>query len=772
MSNPTVGAQASVGQIQQALALIHGGQLPQAEALCRQVLAREPQNFNALQLLGHVALQKQDYPAAAQWLAAARSVNPANAAVYSNLAVALLGLRRPREALECCDRALALKPQYPEAHCNRGNALCALDRPDDALASFGHAIALVPGFYDAHAGRSNALLTLKRYEEALSSCDRALQIAPRSLDAWCLRGTVLLKFKRPEEALAAFDRALSFSPDSAEAFNNRGTALRDLRRPAEALAAYERALRLRPEFAEVWCNVANIGLDAGKYEEALRHCEEALRIQPDFLDALNIRGTALRVLKRYEEAASTYEKILSGAPRYGQALSFLLSARAHLGNWSERADQAARIIERVGAGESASAPHAFLWLSDSAASQLRCASLYSADQFPAAAPLWRGERYRHERLRVAYLSADFYDHPVAHLIAGVLEHHDRSRFETIGVSLHRDPAAGAMHARMQRAFEHFYDAGEAGDREVALRLREREIDIVVDLTGHTRSGRLGILASRPAPLQVNYLGFTGTSGASYVDYLIGDSVAIPSGQENYFSERIVRMPHSFLPNDDQQPIARETPSRHDLGLPESGFVFCAFNNIYKLNPVMFDIWMRLLEETPTSVLWLRGGEGAMLANLAREAQVRGIDAERLVFAPRIQAMDAHLARYRQADLFLDTLPYGAHATARDALWAGLPVLTCTGNAFATRVAASLLTALELPELVTANLEEYASRALTLANSSSLLAELRAKLAHQRVTRPVFDTDRYRQHLESAYLTMSERQRRGEPPQSFGVADIR
>jgi protein O-GlcNAc transferase len=768
VSDPTVRAQASVGQIQQALALIHAGQLPQAEALCRQVLAREPQNFNALQLLGHVALQSRDYPAAAKWLAAARSINPANAAVHSNLAVALLALRRPREALECCDRALALKPQYPEAHCNRGNALCALDRPDDALASFGHAIALVPGFYDAHAGRSNALLTLKRYEEALSSCDRSLQIAPGSVDAWCLRGTVLLKFKRPEEALAAFDRALSFSPDSAEVFNNRGTALRDLRRPAEALAAYGRALRLRPQFAEVWCNVANIGLDAGKYEEALAHCDQALRIQPDFLDALNIRGTALRVLKRYEEAASTYEKILAVAPRYGQVLSFLLSARANLGNWSERADQAARIIERVDAGESASSPHAFLWLSGSSAAQLKCASLYSADQFPAAAPLWRGERYGHERLRVAYLSADFYDHPVAHLIAGVLEHHDRSRFETIGVSLHRDPAAGAMHARMQRAFEHFYDACEAGDREVALRLREREIDIVVDLTGHTRNGRLGILASRPAPVQVNYLGFTGTSGASYVDYLIGDSVAIPSGQESYFSERIVRMPHSFLPNDDQQPIAGETPSRRDLGLPESGFVFCAFNNIYKLNPVMFDIWMRLLEETPASVLWLRGGEGAMRANLRREAQVRGIDAERLVFAPRVQAMDAHLARYRQADLFLDTLPYGAHATARDALWAGLPVLTCTGDAFATRVAASLLTALKLPELVTANLEDYASRALTLAHSPSLLAELRVKLAHQRVTRPVFDTDLYRQHLESAYSTMSARQRRGESPQSFKV----
>ncbi len=765
-------AQGSAGQLQQALTFIHSGQLPQADALCRQVLSLEPRNFNALQLLGHIALQRCDYGEAAKWLSAAGSVNPANASVHSNLAVALLALRRPRDALECCDRAISLKPQFPEAHCNRGNSLCALDQPIEGLASYDRSLSLAPGFYDAHAGRTQALLAIGRYEEALASSAGTLKINPRSVGAWCLLGSVLLKLKRPEEALAAFDRALALAPDSADVHNNRGTALRDLKRPAEALDAYARALELRPEFAEAYCNVANAGLDAGKYEEALGYCERALRIRPDFLDALNIRGTALRVLKRYEEAASTYERILAAAPRYGHAQSHLLFARANLCNWTGRREQVIEIAERVGAGENASSPHTFLWICDSAAAQLECASLYCTDQFPAAAPLWRGERYRHERLRIAYLSADFSDHPVAHLIAGVVERHDCSRFETFGVSLHRDPAAGAMHLRMQQAFEHFHDVSEAGDREIAVLLREREIDIAVDLTGHTRGGRLGILAFRPAPVQVNYLGFAGTSGAGYVDYLIGDSVAIPSSQERFFSERIVRMPHSFLPNDDRQPIAADTPRRCDLGLPEAGFVFCAFNNTYKLNPSMFGIWMRLLKETPGSVLWLRGGEGAVLANLRCEAQVRGIAAERLVFARRIPAMDAHLARYRQADLFLDTLPYGAHATARDALWAGLPVLTCAGNSFAGRVAASLLTGLGMPELVTANLEEYALRALTLANSSSLLAEVRAKLEHQRTSRPLFDTDLYRQHLESAYSTLCERQRRGESPEAFSVPQVR
>ncbi len=771
MSGRAFGTQSSTAQIQRALSLIHGGHLAQASALLTDVLRREPLNFNALQLQGQIALQAADYAAAERWLSAARAVNSSSAPVHSNLSVALLALHRPDEALECCDRALKLKPQYPEALCNRGHAWCALNRPDEGLASYDRAILLAPAFYDAHAGRAKALSSVGRHREALASCDRALELNAANVDAWCQRGGILLRIKRPGEALNAFDRALSLSPDSAEVHNNRGTALRALKRPQEALAAYEKALRLRPQFAEVYCNVANVGLDAGRYDEALKACERALSIRPDFLDALNIQGTTLRGLRRYEEAGTVYEKILAKDPRFGQALSHLLVSRAHVCNWLDREEQASQIIERVASGECASAPHAFLWICDSAPLQLKCARLYTQEEFPAAQPLWQGEGYRHERLRVAYLSADFADHPVAHLIAGVLERHDRSRFETFGLSLHRDPAGSAMQSRMQQAFEHFHDVSEAGDRDVAALLREREIDIVVDLTGHTRGGRLGILAFRPAPLQVNYVGFAGTSGASYVEYLIGDSVVIPGDQEQFFSERIVRMPHSFMPNDDRQPIAGESPRRRDLGLPEGGFVFCAFNNAYKLNPGMFEIWMRLLREAPDSVLWLRG-EGAVRANLTREARARGVDAERLIFAPRMQAMDAHLARYRQADLFLDTLPYGGHATARDALWAGLPVLTCAGNSFAGRVAASLLAGLDMPELVTANLEDYALRALQFANSPALLAEIRAKLADRKSVCTVFDTDLYRQHLETAYRLMWERQQRGAAPDSFSVPAIR
>jgi predicted O-linked N-acetylglucosamine transferase (SPINDLY family) len=756
-------------QVQRALSLIHGGQLAQASSLLTDVLRREPLNFNALQLQGQIALQAADYAAAERWLSAARAVNPSSAPVHSNLSVALLALHRPGEALACCDRALELKPQYPEALCNRGHACCALGRPEEGLLSYDRAITLLPAFYDAHAGRAKALAVLKRPAEALASCDRALELDARNVGAWCQRGDVLLRLKRPGEALEAFDRALSLSPESAEAHNNRGTALRALMRPNDALAAYERALRLRPQFAEVYCNVANIALDAGRYDEALNACERALAIRPDFLDALNIRGTTLRGLKRYEAAALVYEQILGKDPRFGQASSHLLVSRAHVCNWSDRQQQVAQIIERVASGECASAPHAFLWICDSAPLQLECARLYAQEECPAAPPLWRGERWRHERLRVGYLSADFADHPVAHLIAGVLERHDRSRFETFGFSLQVDPAGSSMGLRMQRAFEHFHDLSAASDREAARLMRECEIDIAVDLTGHTRGGRLGILAFRPAPLQVNFLGYAGTSGAAYMDYLIADPVAVPSDREQCYVERIIRMPHSFLPNDDRQPIATQTQPRRNLGLPDTGFVFCAFNNAYKLNPEMFDLWLGLLGDTPESVLWLRGNK-AVADHLGRYARARGIDPARLVFAPRLQAMDEHLARYRQADLFLDTLPYGAHATARDALWAGLPVLTCAGHSMAGRVAASLLQSLDLPELIAADLEDYASRARRLAHSPALLARVREKLALERSRRPLFDTDRYRRDLERAYSVIGERQRRGEPPAAFTLEE--
>jgi protein O-GlcNAc transferase len=373
---------------------------------------------------------------------------------------------------------------------------------------------------------------------------------------------------------------------------------------------------------------------------------------------------------------------------------------------------------------------------------------------------------RGERVRLGYLSANFHAHPVAHLIAGLIEHHDRRRFEVMGYGFDEDDGS-ALRGRLVGAFDRFVDIADTQDQDAARLIHTDDIDIVVDLHGWTPDCRAKILAYRPAAIQVNYLGYPGTSGAEFIDYIIVDRFVVPAEQQPFFSERAVYLPDCYQCNDDKRETAARTPSRRECGLPERGLVFCCFNNSWKLTPLFFDIWMRLLRAVPESVLWLYEANPLVKANLAREAEARGIAPERLVFASRLPQAE-HLARHRLADLFLDTLPYNAHTTASDALWAGLPVLTCAGSTFAGRVAGSLLRAVGLDELVTASLEEYEALALQLARDAELLTGLRARLAQNRRSYPLFDTGRYTRHLEAAYWRMSEIRMAGQPPIAFFV----
>jgi protein O-GlcNAc transferase len=391
--------------------------------------------------------------------------------------------------------------------------------------------------------------------------------------------------------------------------------------------------------------------------------------------------------------------------------------------------------------------------------QKQCAAIFVADKYPPSPePIWNGETYAHARIRLAYLSAELRDHAVAQTIAGVFEHHDRTRFETIAISWGAQDN-GPMRTRLADAFEHFIDVEGQSDREVARRLRELEVDIAVDLMGFTGECRPGILAWRPAPIHVNYLGFPGTMAAPYIDYMLADRVVIPENEQHHYSEKIVYLPDSYLPNDSRRPIP-DFPTREQAGLPETGFVFASFNNSYKFTPELFDIWMGLLRAVPGSVLWLSAANPAAAQNLRRETEARGIDAARLVIAPYLSSSEDHIARIGLADLFLDTLPYNAHATAADALRVGLPVLTCQGTTFAGRVAASLLHATGVPELITDSLESYEALGLRLACEPSLLAALKAKLVANRSTQPFFDTARFTRNLEAALLSICERRQRG------------
>jgi len=442
----------------------------------------------------------------------------------------------------------------------------------------------------------------------------------------------------------------------------------------------------------------------------------------------------------------------------------------HCCDWRGRNEELGRLVSAIRAGKRSAAPFVTLSISDSPQDHLLCSRIWVRDKCPASpVPIWKGEHYRHDRIRVAYLSADFHEHAMAYCLAGLFEAHDRGRFDTTAVSIGPD-APGRMRARLERAFDRFIDVRQRADQEVARVLRELEIDIAVDLNGFTADGRTRIFAFRAVPVQVSYLGYPGTMGADYIDYVLADRFVIPEQQFSCFTEKVVYLPDTYQVNDSKRVIADRTPTRAEAGLPERGFVFCSFNNSYKISPMVFDAWMRLLGNVEGSVLWLVDTGTTAVRNLREEAAARGVARDRLVFAPKVRHED-YLARHRLADLALDTLPYNGHATTSDALWAGLPVLTCLGTTFAGRVAASVLNAIGLNELITHTLGEYEALALDLATNRERLAGIRSKLEENRATYPLFDTDRFRRHIEAAYTTMWERQQKGEPPASFAVAPI-
>lgn len=682
--------------------------------------------------LDALALQEEgDLEQARRLYERALALAPERPSVMNNLAAVCLKLEKYAEAKRLCERILETNPEDEVALLNLGNCQIKLNSAEEALVSYENALKIKPDYADAISNRGNALLELKRLDEALASYDRALAIKPDYADALYNRGNALLELKRPEEALASYDRALAIKPDYAEALYNRGNAFLRLRRLEEALASYNRALA----------------------------------IKPDHVGALNNRAIVLLDLNRREEVVTTYRKLLGAAPDHPYVRGYLLNAQLHCCEWAEYDNSVAQITEAVRAGKRADAPFNFLAISDSAADQLRCAQTCVADEYPAVSEaVWRGEKYRHDRIRLAYLSADFHQ-AIAHMMTGLFEAHDRARFELTAVSFGPQPG-DEMKARLIGAFDRYIDARDISDEDVARLIRQWEIDIAVDLQGYTQGCRLGVLAHRAAPVQVNYLGYPGTMGADYIDYIIGDRYVIPREHHPYYAEKVVYLPDCYQVSYKRK-VAGRTPVRAESGLPEKAFVFCCFNNNYKITPIVFHGWMRLLNKVEGSVLWLLEDNKAVALNLRQEAGRKGVVPERLVFAPRT-GIEEYLARYRLADLFLDTLPYNAHATASDALWAGVPVVTRLGNTFAGRVAASLLQAAGLRELVTTTWEDYERLALELATDGKRLADIGARLAQNRATHPLFDTDRFRRHIEAAYITMWERDQRGEPPASFAV----
>lgn len=785
---------------------------PDASSLLGIILAQTRRTSEAADLLGRVAAHRPNDPAAhnnygnalrdlGRTLSAldcydrALALRPDYAEAYYNRGIAYYHLTRHAEAIEDFDRALALKPDHVAAWNSRGSALKHGGELERALQSYDRALALNPRHAGALVNRGASLQKLGRREEALQCYVAALQIDPHRPDLHNNYGITLHSLHRYSDALDAYDRALALQPDSAETYNNRGLTLQALRRQDQALESFDRAIALNPRYFEAHGNRGLTLKSLSRFEEALAAVDAALALEPhhgpthfnralilqdlqrhhesltEYDLALSLgcadaqtyrfRGSVLEAMRSHEDAIASYERAIALAPD----AEFLPGIRRHacsnIGQWAGYDEDVAAIAAAVNAGRSAATPFTMHSLCDEPAVLLRAAELFGRNECTPQAPLPAPSAYpRHEKIRIGYFSADFRNHAVSVLAAELFELHDRSRFELIGFSLGTD-VRDELRDRVAAAFDRFLPVGEKSDAQIAELARELEIDIAVDLGGYTHSARPSIFALRAAPVQASYLGFLGTMGSGFMDYLLADPLLVPEDSRQYYAEKIAYLP-SYQVNDSKRTRPTRTFTRAELGLPPNGTVYCCFNDSYKTTPETFSSWMRILHAVPDSVLFLLGGKPLLERNLRAEATARAIAPDRIVFGGRLPYGE-YLARYRVADLFLDTHPYNAGTTASDALWAGLPVLTCPGRALQARMAASLVTAAGLPELVATDRDDYERIAAALAADPGRLAALKERLEANRDTCALFDTPAFARHLETLYVKMYERHRAGLAP---------
>ncbi len=730
------------------------------------------------------------------------AMQPNMAEALYNKGVALAGLMRFELAVEAYDRALVVQPEMAAAQVNRAVALAAMGRFDDALSGYDRLLAMQPSNVVALNHRGLARRTLGRPAEALADYDRAISFKPDFIDAMYNRGVALLDLERAADALAMFDAVAAAYQGNAELWNNRGVALWNLKRPDEAQASYERALALEPGFAEAWGNRGLALRDMGRLEEARASFETVLTLEPGNAVAMNSHGNVLRDLKKYDQAIQSYSAAIQARPAYAEALinrgythwalkqydtgmtdvelaltfepdypygrGEVLHARMYAADWRDFAARKRELEELVRAGKRAIQPFDFQAIAESPADSQACSRIWVVDKYPRMPARLHDPAARKDKqkVRIGYVSGEFRQQATAILMAGLYERHDREKFEIVALDSGSNDQS-PMRTRLEKAIDRWIGITGLSDEQAADVVRDAQIDILVNLNGFFGEARMGVFARRPAPIQVNYLGFPATLGAPYIDYIIADKVVIPEGEQRFYDEQVVYLPDCYQANDDKGRPVAQTPLRADVGLPQDGFVFCNFNSAYKLTPETFDSWMRILKHVDGSVLWQLESAAPFAANLRHEAEARGVAPDRLVFAPDLPT-DEHLARLKLADLFLDGLPYNAHTTASDALWAGVPLITRKGTTFPGRVAASLLEAVSLPELVTDSAEEFEALAVTLASNPEAFKKIRARLEKNRDTSALFDTDRFRKNIEAAYTQMWRRWLAGEEPRSFSV----
>ena len=719
--------------LRQAFQDFQMGRLIDAEKALKQFLVIAPDNFDANHLLAVIYASQDKHSDALEYYKKALIIRPSDAHALSNWGSSLSALGQNQEAFRQLQRALEIDPNNHDCWYNAGNVLCDLRKYEEALIYYGQAIKLNPQYYQAHNNYGKTLFDMGSNADSLTYFDNALAINPNFLECLINKGASLKKLKRYDEALACDDRVISMKPDYAEAYSNKGNTLHELKRYEEAIVHYDTSLSLKPDYAESWASKAN----------------------------------TLNTLRQHTQAAECYFKASDFSDEdaffYGHAHHQMMLAC----DWTNYEKITNEIFIRVNEGKKVSHPFGFQGISSSELLIKSCTQLYVMGKFPAMGSLYKPSKNNHNKIRIGYLSGEFREQATSILMSRVWELHDKSKFEIYAFdSGWKDNSE--YRKRIEKSFSNIFDVSRLSDLEIAKLVVNNNIDILVNLNGFFGQGRQGVFAYKPAPIQVNYLGYPGTLGAPYIDYIIADRVVIPEESVEHYVEKVVYLPNSYQANDDQRVISKRQFTKAELGLPENGFVYACFNNNYKITPSTFDSWMRILTRAEGSVLWLLADNSIAKENLIKAAADRGVDPSRLIFADRLSASE-HLARHRLADLFLDTLPCNAHTTCSDALWAGVPVLTLVGSTFSGRVAASLLMAVGLDELIMNRQEDYETLAIELAMNQSKLEIIKERLSHNLSSAALFDSGLITKNLEAAYIKMYERYEENLLPEHMSIS---
>ncbi|OUS27897.1 hypothetical protein A9Q98_08410 [Thalassotalea sp. 42_200_T64] len=750
------------------------GDLLKAEQFYSKVLSIQPKHPDALHLRGLILHQQGDHQQAIKLIGKAIKINSTLAEMHNNLGEAYRAIGKLTDAQSCYRKALNIRANFPEAINNLGLVLDNKGLAEQAIKNFKLAIKMKTNYVDARVNLAGSLKAQGDFSAALSCCDEVLAIQPDCLAGYSIKGLIHYDTGQLEQSIKFLKQALNISPNDAQINNNIGVALRDMGDLKEAIKYYLQAVNTNPNHAEALNNLGVALKELGQYQDASISFNKALAIKPSYPQAHFNQAGVLAKMGASAEAVKSYRQALLLKPDYQEARCELIHELRDNCDWAEVDKLTRQLIKSVTTSTDNVYPFTFLCLSTTAQQQLQCAKNWANKQEAQATKISATLNFKFDKknksiLRIGYISADFHEHATAYLISELFELHDRKNVEIFGYSC-GPQKQGEAHQRIATACDHFIDISDLPHVEAAKIIHQDGIDILVDLKGYTQGARAEILALRPAPIQVNYLGYPGTMGADFIDYLITDKVVVPTEDSNNFSEQLVYMPDCYQVNDRKRKISETLPTRVECGLADDVFVFCCLNTPYKITSEIFSVWMRVLLKVENSVLWLMASTVQGEKNLRKEAKDRGIDPERIIFAIKLP-LDQHLARFKLGDLFLDTFPVTAHTTASDALWAGVPVLTCLGDSFVSRVAASILTTANFPELIEFSLQGYENRAIALANRKEELLQIRNRIENLKQVSPLFDTPAFTQTLEIGYAKIWQNFIKNTPPTLIDLSDI-